>query len=176
MTLITEAYREQNAIMHAGGKFGIRAPEFLSRLERYATALKAETILDYGSGRNEWVKAQMGERFIVRSYDPAVPALSAPPVPAHLVACIDVLEHVEPDCLDAVLDHVFNLTAGGLFVTVATQPALKTLPDGRNAHLIVQEPAWWLPHLTARWRLLEFKDAGNTFIAAMANPAAVTWK
>ena len=29
------------------------------------------------------------------------------------------------------------------FLIIATSPAKKFLPDGRNAHLIVETPGWW---------------------------------
>jgi hypothetical protein len=35
---------------------------------------------------------------------------------------------------------LFNKNA---FLIIATSPAKKFLPDGRNAHLIVETPGWW---------------------------------
>ena len=43
-----------------------------------------------------------------------------------------------------------NLTIMALFM-VATQPAINTLPDGRNTHLIIEPVWWWLPKLRARF-------------------------
>jgi hypothetical protein len=37
------------------------------------------------------------------------------------------------------------------FITIHTGPAMKTLPDGRNAHLTQQPMEWWLPKLWSRW-------------------------
>lgn len=55
-----------------------------------------------------------------------------------------------------VLDDLARVTAGvGLF-TVCRGPAVKTLPDGRNAHLIQQPPAWWLPKFIERFELATF--------------------
>jgi hypothetical protein len=70
-----------------------------------------------------------------------------PPKPAQLLACTDVLEHIEPDRLDAVLRHQFNVAELGAFFTIATRPANKVLPDGRNAHLIQELPSWWVQKL-----------------------------
>jgi hypothetical protein len=84
-----------------------------------------------------------------------------------MVACIDVLEHIEPECLDNVLDHIASLTEAVAFLSIHTGPALKKLPDGRNAHLI-QEPAeWWLPKLMSRWDMQTIQrtsDKGFYFI------------
>ena len=70
-----------------------------------------------------------------------------------MVCCIDVLEHIEPDLLDNVLDHLAALTEGIAFLSVDTGPAIKTLSDGRNAHLIQQQLTWWLPKIWERWDL-----------------------
>lgn len=74
-----------------------------------------------------------------------------------MVACIDVLEHIEPDCLEAVLDDLRRLTEGVLFASVHTGPAFKTLSDGRNAHLTQQSAGWWLPKFCERFDLQSFQ-------------------
>jgi len=55
----------------------------------------------------------------------------------------DVLEHIEPFFLDDVLKDIHNLFQKNAFLIIATSPAKKFLPDGRNAHLIVETPGWW---------------------------------
>lgn len=70
-----------------------------------------------------------------------------------MVACIDVLEHIEPAFLEAVLDDLCRLTEAILFATVDTGPAVKVLSDGRNAHLIQEPMSWWLPKFWKRWQL-----------------------
>ena len=75
-------------------------------------------------------------------YYPFDPAFSeyGEPKQADLVCCIYVLEHVEPEHLNAVLDDLKRIVIKvGLF-TIHTGPAVKTLSDGRNAHLI-QKPS-----------------------------------
>lgn len=44
----------------------------------------------------------------IHHYDPAVPEWSAPAAPCRFVACIDVLEHIEPHLIDNVLDEAWN--------------------------------------------------------------------
>jgi hypothetical protein len=36
-------------------------------------------------------------------------------------------------------------------------PAGKTLPDGRNAHLIQKPSSWWLPKLSAHFDVLHLE-------------------
>jgi len=61
-----------------------------------------------------------------------------------LVFCGDVLEHVEPACLDAVLEDLRALTLERCVMVIATRPARKRYPDGRNFHLIIENHEWWL--------------------------------
>jgi hypothetical protein len=96
-----------------------------------------------------------------QAYDPAIERLSAPPVPAELVVCIDVLEHIEPLCLKAVLDDLVRVTEGIIFMTIHTGPALKVLSDGRNAHLIQKPLSWWLPKIWKRWDIQTVQIASD---------------
>jgi hypothetical protein len=92
----------------------------------------------------------------IHHYDPAIPEWSTPAQPCNFVACIDVLEHIEPALLDNVLDDLQRVTAGVGIFTVHTGPAVKFLTDGRNAHLIQKPPAWWLPKFLDRFELASF--------------------
>jgi hypothetical protein len=57
----------------------------------------------------------------------------------------DVLEHIEPEFVANVLQHMDSLFTRVAYLLIATCPAKKSLPDGRNAHLIQEEPDWWRP-------------------------------
>jgi hypothetical protein len=126
-----------------------------------AKSLPATTILDYGAGKRTLERA-LG--FGIANYDPAIEEISAPPDPADLVVCTDVLEHIEPECLDAILDDLRRLTVRAVLLSVATRPAKKTLADGRNAHLIQEPTEWWLPKLWSRWKIQQFADMGGEFM------------
>lgn len=86
-----------------------------------------------------------------------------------MVTCIDVLEHIEPDYLQDVFDHLQDLTEVILFATVHTGPAGKTLPDGRNAHLIQQPMEWWLPHFMERWDIQTVQKTSHHGFYVIAN-------
>jgi len=150
--LISPEYRAMNEQMHR------EKPQYGTSGAKYATAvwstskqIKAETILDYGAGKMELAKAVSG--LPVVSYDPAVPEISTPPEPADLVVCTDVLEHIEPENLDEVLNDIQRLALKACLLGIHTGPAVKHLPDGRNAHLIQQPDSWWLQLLLSRWTL-----------------------
>lgn len=118
----------------------------------FADELGVKSILDYGSGQGSLAKALEGRKRVT-SYDPGLPGSVGLPKLTHLVVCSDVLEHVEPDKLDNVMQHLHSLAATGAYFVIATRPANKNLPDGRNAHLIVESPEFWLKKIEAQgWK------------------------
>lgn len=152
--LISEDYRGLNADLHARHRdYGARG--FLWR-DRVATILAEEaprSILDYGCGKGS-LKAALWPGFNVHEYDPAIPGKDAEPAPAELVVCTDVLEHIEPDRLEAVLEHLQKVTKAKLLFSICTVPAQKTLRDGRNTHLSLHDAVWWKVALD-RWFALD---------------------
>lgn len=161
--LISESYRKQLEEMHAEkAHFGAGAAEkHLDMIRDVADSVAARTILDYGAGKQSLAKA-MKDRTVF-SYDPAVPEISEEPDPADLVVCTDVLEHIEPDCLDDVLADIRRCSKKCALLTVCTVPAAKHLPDGRNAHLIVENSRWWLRKLLHHFDPLTFQIGHNGF-------------
>lgn len=122
--------------------------------ERFRTAL------DFGSGKGTLAKA-IGERFPIAEYDPAIPGKDETPEPAELVICTDVLEHIEPVHLNAVLRELARLSQRKLFFNIALREASKTLPDGRNTHLIVKPAEWWREKLERFFYIALWQDRGN---------------
>lgn len=164
--LISPAYRAEQARLHVErDDYGVASLQFAPIVSHLIDALEVDTLLDYGAGKARLLTALKPRREVTyEPYDPAVPQYAGEPDEAELVVCIDVLEHVEPESLDAVLDHIQALATAYVFLTVHTGPAVKVLSDGRNAHLTQQPASWWLPRLVARWELVEAKKIGPGFI------------
>lgn len=165
--VISAAYRAMQAKLHAENpNYGVASVGFAPLVAQVIRGNNIRQLLDYGAGKGrlaETLPQHVKEPVAVIPYDPAIEAWSAPPQPADMVTCIDVLEHIEPDCLDAVLDDLQRVTRMvGLF-TVHTAPALKVLSDGRNAHLTQQPATWWLPKLMARFELIAFNRMDQGF-------------
>lgn len=170
---ISAEYREQNKKLHETNEhYGVSSAKWGNEIKQLAGMFKVESILDYGCGKGE-LRYALGLMVLsavdYREYDPAIEGKDAIPEPADLVVCTDVLEHIEPEYLDAVLDDLQRLTKKSLFITVDTRPAKKTLADGRNAHLIQETEVWWLPKLMQRFRLLSFNGGKGKFIAVLEN-------
>lgn len=160
--MISDAYRQLNAELHARDEtYGTSGQKYASHVAEVAAYLKTTSILDYGCGKRTLEQA-LG--FPIANYDPCVPGCAARPSPAVLTVCTDVLEHIEPDQIDAVLRDLDRVTSRVIFLAVATGPAVKHLADGRNAHLIQQSWEWWQPKIEAKFRLLRLWDTGHGFI------------
>lgn len=155
MQLISPQYQQEQEALHAKGNYGTASRQYGAVVSGLVEATGCKTLLDYGCGSMQNLKKVLDCDVLYLGYDPAVPQFNQK-APSDLVVCIDVLEHIEPDLLDNVLDDLLMLTEKWAFFTVHTGPAVKTLSDGRNAHLIQKPASWWLPKLLQRWDLQKF--------------------
>jgi hypothetical protein len=171
---ISESYRAEQERLHATGTYGTASIGYAPLVTEIVNRLGITHLLDYGCGRltNLAKHIKPEQRLKYQAYDPGVPEFAGDPVPAQMVACIDVLEHIEPEHLDTVLDHLMSLTEGVIFASIHTGPAVKTLSDGRNAHLIQQPMPWWLPKLWERFDLHTVQITGEHgfYVIAYSKP------
>ena len=169
--LISPDYMALNAELHQEASYGASGWKCADDVTRVFLENGLKTILDYGCGKGTFSDAlkKNGSYLIVHEYDPAVPGKAADPPSADLVLCSDVLEHVEPECLDAGLDHISSKAKRAAFFIIATRPALKTLPDGRNAHLTVETGDWWLERLAKNFNMVKVLK-NPVLLAAVAAP------
>jgi len=152
--LSTPEYREVLKATHEKYKDGKRpwgssAWRFIPQILKFYAEIDGNTLLDYGCGARtlqlQLKKLDPPKR--VMNYDPGLPGMEQMPKPCDLVVCTEVLEHVEPAKLINVLSHINSLALKGVFLTITCSEAGEILTDGRNAHLIVESPGWWLQKL-----------------------------
>lgn len=169
MSLISEQYRKEQEALHARGNYGTASIAFADAVTELIDKTGAKSLLDYGCGRmcNLAKHICPGHDVEYIAYDPGVPELAKEAEPADLVACIDVLEHIEPELLDNVLADLRRCVLGFGFFTIHTGPAVKVLSDGRNAHLIQEPAAWWLPKIMALFELRAFRALPNGFLVVV---------
>lgn len=166
--LISADYQAQQQRLHETTEYGTAAKHYGAFVTQIVENLQVSHLLDYGCGsRMSLLKTLKPKQALkYQGYDPGagVPELATAPIPAQMVCCIDVLEHIEPEYLDNVLDHLASLTEACAFLTIHTGPAQKILPDGRNAHLTQQPIEWWLPKIVSRWDIQTVqRDRSNGF-------------
>lgn len=167
--LITPEYKKQQEHLHETTVYGTASIEKAPTVAKIMNNLGITKLLDYGCSKlcnlartiNEGKLVQHAFTYI--PYDPAVERFSERPEPAEMVACIDVLEHIEPELLDNVLNDLERVTEAVGFFSVHCGPAGKVLQDGRNAHLIQMPPEWWLPRILERFELQNFARTEKGF-------------
>ncbi len=171
--LFTPEYINANRELHArdrsygtgGWKLGALLPELT---ERHGLI----DCLDYGCGKQTLRDPCWQAGLSYKGYDPAIPGMEKAE-PADLVVCGDVMEHVEPGCVDAVLDHIRELAKRAALFAISCEPGTRRLPNGELAHCSVHPPAWWLEKLRARWAavvVLDPVDSGQLELVALAMP------
>ncbi len=156
--LISAEYREMNRQLHRENvAYGVGGGKHAKVVLEIAQRNKTTSILDYGCGKGYLAKAIP---FPIWEYDPAVTGKEMSPRPADLVVCTDVLEHVEPGKVQWVLDDLKRCVQQVGYFTIHTGPAQKTLPDGRNTHLVQRDEAWWRTKLSRYFDLAMLKAVG----------------
>lgn len=162
--LISESYSELNRRLHKDDpSWGTTADRWLPVIRDLIAKHRPASALDYGCG-----KAVLTSHIpFIRSYDPNIPGYDEAPEDADLVLCIDVLEHVEPDCIEAVLDDLKRLVRGVGFFVICKVPAVAVLPDGRNAHLIIEPSSWWRSKLAERFKFIDEQDMGVNYVVTV---------
>ncbi len=153
--LVSDEYRALNRQLHEERPdYGIGGHQHAETVLKICEGIKTTSVLDYGCGKGTLAR---GIPFPIWEYDPAVPGKDMDPRSADLVVCTDVLEHIEPDKLNDVLGHLKQLVKKVGYFVISTRAAKKTLPDGRNAHLIQKTADWWQRKLT------KYFDIGQVF-------------
>lgn len=161
---ITEQYKRQQEELHGRGSYGVSGVKHTDRILGLSKKLQTKDILDYGCGQQSLQKSLP---FPIQNYDPCIKGLDRDPVPADIVVCSDVLEHIEPECLHEVLEHLRGLTRKCIFLDINNKPAQKVLSDGRNAHLIQADAYWWHTKLNEFFDVHSFQtyNAGVVIVA-----------
>ena len=146
--------------------YGTSGAKWAGLANDLAVKTESRTLLDYGCGRGT-LKAELlklNPPYDIIEYDPAFPGKQNKPIRSDIVVCGDVMEHVEPEFINDVLSDIHNISRIGVLFVISTKPAVKHLPDGRNAHLIVERPGWWLEKLFPRWEMKSFNNFGPGFV------------
>ena len=118
----------------------------LGMFDKFMNDWNPSTALDYGCGKGV-ILNHLKEKYANTSwegYDPAVLEYNIIMKDKYdLVFSNDVLEHIEQEFLSNVLNHIDTLAQNFVWLRIDTEPARKTLSDGRNAHLSLHPKEWW---------------------------------
>ncbi len=189
--VISEEQKLLNKKLHEENKnFGNRAnaaglgsniPTALIRMHELNLC---NSFLDYGCGKGRLVERLIEElpnTITVNGYDPAIEKYEIKPEdPVDILTCLDVLEHIEMENIDAVLTDIQKLTKHFCYLVIDLQPAVKKLADGRNAHILLAPQEWWVGRIAqifkcqASFPVMHTKGLPQKLvIAATNNPRVV---
>lgn len=144
METITQAYARENARLHSvDPMFGAEGYLWAYHVAGIALIEDCRSILDYGCGKGSLKKELARTRLHIEEYDPGIPGKDAAPLSHDLVVALDVLEHIEPDYLDAVMKDLAILSRKVLFVVISTKLSKRIMADGRDTHLSLHDDQWW---------------------------------
>lgn len=173
--LITPDYAKENARLHAADqKFGADGYLWGYHVAGIAHLENCGSILDYGCGKGTLAKTLQASGFLVSEYDPGYPGKEASPQPVDLVACLDVLEHIEPDCIDDVISDLASLARKKLFVVISTKPSKRLMADGRDTHISLHDGEWWAAQFVNRGFFIDrvWNTGLRLWIALLSPPSS----
>lgn len=138
---------------------GKSLPRQAARIRKLIQRSDAKTLLDYGSGKgSQYLPAKIMDNGVaiansiqqywgvesIRCYDPGhVPFSALPEGRFDAVVCTDVLEHCPEDDMAWIVGGLFGFARRFVFANVACYPAIKTLPNGENAHCTIRPIEYW---------------------------------
>lgn len=182
--LISDEYIKLNAELHKKRDgFGNSATRFAKDIGDVLLQHHTLSFLDYGCGKESLYRFLRSEfpRVVSRAdyvgYDPAIPDKREkdPDRVFDMVVSTDVLEHIEPEYLTSVLEDMKKHTGKAIYLNICTRPSGDILPDGRNAHLIVEEPEWWEKQLKAvfkgwKYEVRDVLDSWRNYTVVLTKP------
>jgi SAM-dependent methyltransferase len=175
--IIDPQYQEQLATMHSRGQF-VRGSKTFKSVQPFLNQYNPTSVLDFGCGHGA-LMAGIQEAYPdarVEGYDPGNPNhCRVPKRRFDVVVSADVLEHIEPEYLAETLKLINNKMIVAGWFRIACYPAKKHLPDGRNAHLIVENPDWWREQLLANMNINIVREDISVFDKSHKWPEVVGW-
>ena len=123
---------------------------------------KCKTLLDYGCGKGNLYKDEHNKlgkplhKFLkikdYTLYDPGLEEFSKLPIDTYdMVICVDVMEHLPTQDLEWIIDRIMSFGNKAIFLNIACYEALKKFPNGKNVHITVHEPEWWVALINKIW-------------------------
>ncbi len=161
-SVISDAYKEMNKQLHSDKpEYGADAQKDAQGVVTFARKSDCRVILDFSCGKGTLKPAitAIAPDLTVLEFDPAIEGKDTlPSQPVDMIAAMDVMEHIEPEYLTAVLESMCALKPRLVLMKIALTPAQKTLPDGRNAHILLRPAGWWRETLDKYFQVRNCKE------------------
>ena len=163
--IIDPQYQAQLATMHSQGRF-VRGSKTFGSIQPFLSKYQPTSVLDFGCGHGALMSSiqQAYPTMHVEGYDPGNSDHNIMPTRLFdAVVSADVFEHIEPEYLAETLRTISDKIIIAGWFRIACYPAKKELPDGRNAHLIVESPEWWREQLLANMDIFIVSESISVF-------------
>lgn len=145
--MISEQYKGYLSVMQKKKNFSQKNKSY-NEIKNFILDNNPNSILDFGCSHGaliEKLKLDFPNISVIDGYDPGVEKFSEFPSRVYdVLISNDVIEHIEPRYLDLTLSNIEKLFTNRAWIIIACYPAVKRLPDGRNAHLSVHPPDTWI--------------------------------
>jgi cyclopropane fatty-acyl-phospholipid synthase-like methyltransferase len=153
--MISDTYRKQQSDIHKNSNWGANSrsknPKVFN-IPDLINTYNIKSLLDFGCGQGG-LHAHLKSAHdleIAEGYDPCVSKFDKMPAGVFdMLVSFDVLEHIEPEYINDTLKLINSKFTNIAFLNIHTTKANLILPDGRNAHLIQEQPDWWQKKINA---------------------------
>lgn len=149
----TEEYENLQHQMHTKGDYGVNGGRNAELACKAIVPIQIHLphrlvrVLDYGCGSGQLgtVISHVLNSVKITNYDPFHPQWKNDRDPGEhdVTLCMDVMEHVEIQCVDNTLKYIAHRTKYVAVFSIALSEASKILPNGRNAHITLRPMSFW---------------------------------
>jgi hypothetical protein len=161
--LISKEYKEIITAHHANKVWGGAVNNKIPKIHKFMLLSNSKSILDYGAGQSAFKNGlpvfNIDYKYKIHEYEPGIPGLDEDPPVCDATICFDVLEHIEPDKIDNVLQHIYDKTNNWFLADICCVPAMSCFTvkgNKENLHPLVRKPEWWIKKFTnEKWNILE---------------------
>jgi SAM-dependent methyltransferase len=121
------------------------------------------SVLDFGCGTGSLkyylnARTDLRSGIVIDEYDPSIDEYDELPDKHYdLIVTLDVLEHVEPESLDETLAWIDEHSLRQYHHIDCNDGGGDKLADGRDVHLIIEPPSWWVIKVSRDgWRVMRW--------------------
>ena len=162
--LLSKEYKEKIVAMHNKKKWGgAVAGGKVIEINKYMILSNAKSVLDYGCGYGAFKRgveqAFPDYKYKIYEYDPGIIGKDIDPPVCDSLICIDVLEHIEPDKIDDVLQHMYDKINNWAYINICCVQSFNAFADGTNLHVLIRPPEWWIRKFDKKWDVLHLSSS-----------------
>ena len=171
--LATNSYKKQLYMqheIHTSWGHGASINKFKHCLH-FLEKEECKTIIDYGCGKSNLKDfVEKNYNYEVTEYDIGIEGKDVLNNKADFIVCVDVLEHIEPECLEDVLKHIHRHATKGVYFSICLVASYGFFKDGSNLHTIIKNGDWWYSKVLQYFKFEKETLSTKSHIEFLATP------